>query len=141
MSKFEKPRTLEQNRRLWQAANELGLDEEIIGDMVYAETENRTRSSKEMTEKECEALIKQLSNKLNTSKKAMRGKIIHLLCTLPDNPMVDTKGAADFERINAFIKEIGSNNPKKKILNYLYYQELVNVVTQVESMYNKQMKS
>jgi uncharacterized membrane protein len=138
---YEKPRTAEQNRKLWQVANELGLDQEQIGDLAWSFSSERTRSTKELTIRECNELIEYLAGRLSEGKKAMRGKIIHLLCTLPESPMVDSKGAADFERINTFIQNIGSNNPKKKILNYLYYQELVPVVSQVQAMYDKQMKS
>lgn len=141
IANYEKPRTAEQNRKLWQAAGELGLDSEQVGDLAWQYSDERTRSTKALTIRECNALIEYLATRLQDSKKAMRGKIIHLLCTLPSSPMVDSKGAADYERINAFIQNIGANNPKKKILNYLYYPELVPVVSQVEAMYNREMKS
>ena len=141
ITNYQKPRTSEQNRKLWQAANELGMDKEQVSDLAWSFSDERTRSTKELTITECNSLIEFLTNKLHDGKKAMRGKIIHLLCIMPLHPMVDSKGNADFERINNFIQNIGANNPKKKILNYLYYQELVPVVTQVQQMYDKEMKS
>lgn len=76
-----------------------------------------------------------LQKELNDARKKMRGKIIHLLCLLG---YVDENGDADYDRINQFVINIGSNNPKKKILNYLYKEELQAVLNQVEKMYIKE---
>lgn len=67
--------------------------------------------------------------------KQMRGKIIALLVQLG---YTDEKGNADFQAINNYIQEIGSRNPRRQILNYLYHHELVEVLTQVQERYNKQ---
>lgn len=70
------------------------------------------------------------------AEKKMRGSIIFYLCkigyTLKD-------GKADYPRINEFVVNIGSNNPRKVILNYLYHDELVAVLTQVQQMYLKEL--
>ena len=59
----------------------------------------------------------------------MRGKILAILIqmgyTLPD-------GTPDYARINGFIQNIGSRNPRKAILNFLYKDELALVLIQVE---------
>jgi hypothetical protein len=142
---YAKPRTLAQNKKLWQAAHELWADHETAAEMVAALTEQhtggRTRSTKALTVAECDALIADIAGRLDEGKRRMRGKIIHLLCTLPANPMVDASGNADYVRINNFIQNIGSLNPKRKILNYLYYGELLPVVSQVQALYEKEMKT
>lgn len=69
------------------------------------------------------------------AEKRMIGKVVHLLCllgyTLED-------GTADKARINLFVKNIGSNNPRKVILPFLFEKELEKVATQVEQMYRKE---
>lgn len=74
-------------------------------------------------------------NAMNEERRKMRGKIIHFLCLMG---MVK-QGKPDYDRINEFIINIGSRNPKKKILNYLYHDELQEVLTQVESMYRNEV--
>ena len=74
--------------------------------------------------------------KLNEARKKMRGKVIHYLCLLG---YVDKNDKPDYERINNFIVNIGPRNPKKKILNYLYLEELNAVLTQVEAMYRHEL--
>lgn len=71
----------------------------------------------------------------------MRGKIIHYLCLMGMTELSadKTKMVPDYDRINAFIQEIGSRNPKGKILNYLYEDELQSVLVQVEAMYRKEL--
>lgn len=105
--------------------------------LVKEHTNCRTTSSKEMTLAECARLIDYLRVLANQRRKAMRGKIIYYLCLLG---MTDERNDPDYKRINDFIANIGSNNPRKVILNYLYYNELVKVVSQVEAMYKKETK-
>ena len=79
---------------------------------------------------------------MNARRKKMRGKIIHFLCLMGmTKPSTDkSKSVADYDRINAFIQEIGSRNPRGKILNYLYEDELKAVLNQVEAMYRKELE-
>lgn len=79
---------------------------------------------------------------MNARRKKMRGKIIHYLCLMGMTKPDMAKGGmvADYDRINDFIMNIGSRNPKKKILNYLYDDELQAVLSQVEAMYRKELK-
>ncbi len=143
MLHYEKPRTAEQNRKMWSLANELGYTTEDMSALAYSYSNERTASTKELTLSECNKLLEYMAGEATKQKKGrdkMRKKIIHLLCTLAQTPMVDAVGNADYERINAYVQNIGSNNPKKKILNYLYYDELLPVLNQVEAMYKKQTK-
>lgn len=144
MLHYEKPRTAEQNRKLWSLANELCYTPEDMAALAYSYSDQRTQSTKELTLAECNRLLEYMAGeaaKQQKGREKMRNKIIHLLCTLAQTPMVDEQGKADYERINAYIQEIGSNNPKKKILNYLYYNELLPVLNQVEAMHTKQLKN
>lgn len=77
----------------------------------------------------------ELYNAMNEERRKMRGKIIHLLCLIG----MTKAGKPDYDRINEFIVNIGSRNPKKKILNYLYKDELNDVLVQVESMYQNEL--
>jgi hypothetical protein len=74
----------------------------------------------------------------NDKRKRMRGVIIHHLCLLG---YVLPNGKPDYDRINRFIQNIGANNPRKVILNFLYLNELPAVVTQVKEMYKKELGS
>ena len=78
---------------------------------------------------------------MNARRKKMRAKVIHYLCLMGfTKPNADKeKMVADYDRINAFIQEIGSRNPRGKILNYLYESELKDVLVQVEAMYRKEL--
>lgn len=70
------------------------------------------------------------------AEKRMRGKIIHIMCTAGGYTLPD--GKADYDRINNYIKNIGSRNPRKVILNFLYHKELEQVLTQIEQIFTKQ---
>jgi len=82
-------------------------------------------------------IIEVLQYNLKIKGKKTRGKIIHYLCLAG---MVDKKGSADWNRINAFIQGIGSNNPKKRRLHELGLNELNAVCTQVEQLYSNVIK-
>lgn len=86
-----------------------------------------------LTDDQARAFVAWLQEEAKRRRQPMRNTIIYYLCLLgytikgTDNP--------DFDRINKFIEEIGSNNPRKVILNFLTYHELVDVVSQVKAMY------
>lgn len=71
------------------------------------------------------------------SEKRMIGKVVHLLCLMG---YTDDEGNADKDRINEYIKGIGSNNPRQVILPFLYEEELEPIVTQIEARYRKEVK-
>lgn len=113
---------------------------------AYNVSGGRTESTKELYESEVDYIIAQLQ-KLNPKqqsvndaypqRKKMRGKIIHYLCLLG---YTNNHNQPDWQRIDRFIVNIGSRNPRKVILNYLYPKELTAVLTQVEAMYKKELK-
>ena len=70
------------------------------------------------------------------SETKMIGKIVHYLCLLG---YVKKDGTADNVKINEYIKNIGSNNPRKVILPFLFEKELNAVLTQVEQRYRNEM--
>lgn len=93
-------------------------------------------STKDLTETEADELVQELKLQANARRQPMRSTVIHYLCLLGyTKPGTKTP---DFERINRFVEGIGSNNPRGVILNYLYYDELVKVVSQVKVMYSKE---
>lgn len=90
----------------------------------------------DMTNAAINLLIKQLQKDVNAKRKKIRGKILHKLGLFG---MTKENGQLDFERINEFIMNIGSNNPKKKILNFLTCYELNKIATQVDQMVSKEL--
>ncbi|WP_443937073.1 hypothetical protein [Pedobacter sp. MW01-1-1] len=112
---------------------------------AFNASKGRTESTKELYEFEVDHIIIQLQklapkqssiSEAYPERKKMRGKIIHELCLLG---YVDKNGKPDFNRIDRFIVNIGSRNPRKVILNYLYPNELKAVLNQVETMYKKEL--
>ena len=103
-------------------------------DLVIQHTNGRTNSLHEMKPSEANLMIKALQEIDNQKRGKMRKKIWHLLCLYG---MTDNRGNADADRINDFIRNIGSNNPKKKDLFYLNVKEMRAVLNQVEVMVNK----
>ena len=67
----------------------------------------------------------------------MRRKILHILGLMG---YLKPTGGFDYERINALIEGIGSNNPTKAKFNFLTNSELTAIVTQVEQRYKKTLK-
>lgn len=75
---------------------------------------------------------------VSPGERKMRGKIIHYLCLMG---YTKSDGSADYDRINAYVQGIGSRNPRKVILNFLYEGELQDVLVQVEQRYRKEIKA
>lgn len=128
--------TPEQNRRFHLLLKECDFTEQKET-LVLAFTEGRASSSKELNAVEAEALLRYLQDEHSKKCKPMRGKIIHYLCLLG---YVDAADRADWGRIDGFVQGIGSNNPRRVRLNFLYYSELPKVVSQVEAMYKHELK-
>lgn len=130
-----------QNKRLHALLTQLGLMEHKA-ELVREYSSINSNSSKDLQYNEAQSLIKHLERMAPAPKpkedprRKMRAKVIHYLCL-----MGYTKGEQpDYDRINKFIVNIGSNNPRKVILNYLYEKELLPVVNQVEAMYKHEVK-
>lgn len=129
----------EQNRRYHLLLKECGIaTEDAKQALVNSFTDGRATSSTELRPAETQAVLKYLQQEHSNRCKPMRGKVIHYLCLL--GYVVKGTKNADFDRINAFIVDIGANNPRRVILNYLYYSELPKVVSQVEAMYRNEIK-
>lgn len=128
--------TPDENRRFHLLLKECGMDEEVKKEMVYQFSDGRATSSKELSPVETTALLRYLQDTHSGMCKKMRGKIIHYLCLLG---FTVGKDQADWDRINAYIVGMGSNNPRKVQLNFLYHSELPKVVSQVEAMYKKEL--
>lgn len=125
--------TIPTNRRLFAILHKTGQVENRAN-IIQEFTKGRTDTASELTEQEAKELCLKL-NKPGTNQKPpahqrMGKKIIALLAgfgwTKGDKP--------DYDRINGFIQHIGSNNPEKKTLWNLSYQEIQAVLNQVETM-------
>lgn len=116
---------------------ECGLGEDDKLALLQSFSEGNATSSTELEPAEAQALLKYLKEVHAQKCKPMRGKIIHYLTLLG---YVTGNDTPDWKRIDEFIKNIGSNNPRKVILNYLYASELPAVVTQVQAMYRNESK-
>lgn len=114
-------------------------------DYAYKASKGRTESTQELYEFEVEQIIARLLKETPQApiseaypeRKKMRGKIVHYLCLLG---YTNLDGKPDYQRIDRFVINIGTRNPRKVILNYLYPDELRSVLTQVEAMYKKETK-
>lgn len=105
---------------------------EVKAELVLSFTDGRSESTKELQNKEADALIKHLQQEQEKQCGPTRNSIIHHLCLLGFTTEQDRP---DYTRINAFIQQIGSNNPSKLKLNYLPYKQLLKVCTQVKAMH------
>jgi hypothetical protein len=89
---------------------------------------------------EANVMIKKLRGdkgaKEDEARERMGKKIIHFCCLLG---MTNGLGEADYGRINTFIENIGSKNPRKVKLWHLRYKEMYAVLNQVEKMYEKEL--
>lgn len=130
------------NRRLHGLLNLLLPEDEDMraqakADMVAQVTKGRTSHSSEMTNFEAEMLIGQLKARHDDETKAMRGKIIHLLCLMGHT---HDDGQANFDSINRFVQNIGNRNPRKVKLYWLKKTECQAVLNQIETMYAKELQ-
>lgn len=139
--------TTQQIKKIHTLLNELGMMDEKMN-LVREWSTNRCSSVKQLTGKEAASLISWLYSRVkelpgrstprqdsNEKRKPMRNKIIHLLCNMG---YVDPYGRPDYDAINKYVQNIGRRNPRKVILNYLWYDELQAVLNQVEERYRKE---
>jgi len=121
------------NRIIYGLISQGSLDK---AEEIHSFSKGRKRSLGELTNTEKQELIKFLRKRVKDKLHPMRAKIVHRLCLLGY-----TKGTSpDYDKINAHIKEIGSNNPRKVPLMGLSYLELVSITTQVEARYRRSIK-
>lgn len=124
-----------QIRRIYQLFDAHGFNRQQQLEAIHKRYE-KTRV-KDMCITEAQEFITYLNSELQVKSRKSRGTVIHYLCLLGFTTPQD---APDYDRINKFVQNMGANNPKKKILNYLYPAELNKVVTQVIAMYKKEAK-
>jgi hypothetical protein len=96
-------------------------------------------STKDLNYSQTKDLLRWLESEHNSHLKRMRGTVIHYLCIMPGYAFTTPDNRPDYAKINKFIQELGSTNPKRKPLLELYSKELVAVVTQVKAMYRKEV--
>lgn len=123
-----KKRTKLQNARLHRLLSLCNINDDVKKVLVSSWTNGRTDSSAEMSEVECRDLISHLHGIDKDRHGKSRGKVQNLLRLL----------GWEWKKIDNFIINIGSNNPKRKSLNNLGGAELNAVVTQVEALYQKE---
>ena len=102
--------------------------------LVEQFTNQRTAVLEEMETREANLLLVHLQDIRDMKCKKMRAKVAHLLGVYG---MTDAAGKLDWLRINKFIMNIGSRNPRRKKLYNLDPQELKAVLNQVELMVKK----
>ena len=107
---------------------------EVKDKLVTEFSAGRTTHVSDMSNSEANLLINHLNKAKEERVVRMRKKIIHLLCIFG---MTNDKGQPDLDRIQAYIKGIGSRNPKKRGLYQLSTVEIRSVLNQVEQMVNK----
>lgn len=79
-------------------------------------------------------ILRWLVEAVNAEKSKMQRKIIHQLCLYG---MTRPNGSPDMERIQQYIKHIGSRNPKKRTLYGLTREECRSVLNQIYVMVKK----
>lgn len=117
------------NRLLHGLLNELEIDAQGKLERVSYWTNARTTSSAEMDVIEAKKLISDLQTQVSQRKKDLMRKAVRLLDVLGYKL---PSGGMDWPRINAYIKGIGSRNPRKVPLNWLRANELRAVVQQLQ---------
>ena len=127
-----------QNKRFHGLLAELGLQKQKAN-IVNGITNGRTSSSSEMSYHEAQLMISNLLQQRNDKVKAPRAKLLYLLGVYG---MIDGAGKLDYPRINAYIENIGSNNPKrKKSVLHLTIKETLACLNQVQAMVKKELNS
>jgi hypothetical protein len=115
---------------------QLGWEEKIL-DLI---TPHRVSSFSELVyQKQCE-ICDGLQKEWNNRSKRPRGAVIHYLCIMPGYNFTTAEAKPNYEKIDEFVISLGKNNPNRKPLNKLTLPELNKVVTQIKSMYQKQLR-
>jgi hypothetical protein len=128
--------------QVFALAKKLSLDEEALRDMVQQFSPTGDRSLKSLPQPAFVELVCHLIGAVNAdskqqqrewSRKAMGRKIIAKLCELG----YVSAGKPDYSRINEWVREIGTNNPRKVALWRLTYEEMQQVLNQVTARHQK----
>jgi hypothetical protein len=114
-------------------------------DLIKQYTGDRKTSLADLSQKEYAGFIGWLRSahhgtiNATAPKKApnkMVSTSIHYLCLMG---MVTADNKPDYDRINLFIRNMGSNNPNKAMLHQMDDATLNRVVTQIKAMYQKEV--
>ena len=119
-------------RKLYAIINKQGLDRE----QVLAVHGNGAEGFGQMNDQDFITMVNALQGKQTDPHKASRNAIVHYLCLMD----YTKNGKPDTQRIDAFIRNIGTRNPDKKGLFQLNKTELNKVLTQVKAMYQNELK-
>lgn len=130
-------RTIAQNKILHQLLGDLKISQENKGNMVYAFTGNRTTSSSEMSDEECQAMIDALSRTKNELTKLngleMQKKRRDVFKLMYDINLIDARMQSldKLKVINAWINH--KLNLEKKF-NDLDINELDKLIRQLQTV-------
>lgn len=123
-------------------------------DMISVWSRGEKRSFSDMTDEDYRQFIAWIrtnySRHLNKDKYGAQAKqqdwedkkksvktAVHYLCLCG---MVTTANQPDYDRINDFVRNIGSNNPRRVDLRQLNATELNKVVSQIKAMYQREIQ-
>lgn len=134
-------RTISQNNRLYALLSRLRVDKETQDGLVFEYTKGRSKSSKDMTIPECQALINNLQHMVNQistntpppvrptndASNKMRRKILSICHEM----RWTINGHLDWKRINDFLIKSGYLHIP---LNAYKQEELPKLVTQFEQL-------
>ncbi|HRO08595.1 MAG TPA: hypothetical protein PK047_06980 [Saprospiraceae bacterium] len=117
---------------IYKQLHDAGLDMDTVTEVVLT----KAIPAEELTNTDANLIIRYLYKYTADRKVPMQRKLIHMLCLYG---MTDSKGDPDMDRIQRYIAQIGSRNPKGKNLYHLSYAELLAVTNQVTAMTKKEV--
>lgn len=119
-------------KQIHRLSKETGIH---IDTAIVAITKDK-KSIETLTDVQINLVLKYLMDALRNQKRPMQRKVIHLLCLYG---MTTTDSKPDMTRIDRFIRNIGSRNPRAKGLYSLNHKELHDVLNQVDRMVSKEI--
>lgn len=128
----------QQNRTFHALIGELNMDADRKADMVFSASGGRVSSSKELTHREANLLIRSLQKIKDDEVSKMRNKIIHLMCLYSPYTMVTKAGKPNYKVIDSWCMQLPVSKGKsiwkmgKSIMHPL--------LNQVEIIVNKSLK-
>lgn len=126
------------NKRLHFLINDLEMDQTAKSERVAYWTNGRTMSSKEMTDGQAESMIGDLTSIHRERTKKLRAKCVKCL---NDLGYTNGLGNMDWSRINSYIENIGTRNPKRQALNHMSCKTLRAVAVQLNQRLKAENKS
>ena len=121
-------------KKVFALLNQMGRNKELR-EILHSFTCGKTDKLSVLTDDEFNAFVSMLKSEERVMNESMRKAIIGELASIGWTTMEDKP---DMDRINKFIKAIGSNNPKKRTVGQLTNSELQYVLTQVRAITKKE---